>query len=522
MPNMFLAAGFIVVLGWFIARFQAMVNNRKRSDIRYAPGPSAKSASWIWGHELQVFQGQALELYSKWMYTFGPLIKIKAALFHSDLIVVGDHAAVQHIFANIFTYMKSPSLRPLVANTVGEGLVWADGEDHVFQRHLLSPAFTLENVKEMADDISECAEMLESTLTNLVLSNAGAVTLNIVPYTSLCTLDIIGRVAFGHDFKFGESIESREITGAWDHLMNTGLTFGGFLGPIVIRAFPPSVSDSLKYVQSQGRVKAITETLARRIIEDGSQNEKRMNILSVLLKSQGKTGGLSKSQILDNISTFIMAGYETTATALDFALMELARSPGVQQKLRDEVQQSRDANSFGDFQKLKYLDAVTKEILRLFPSVPVTERVAMKDDILPLSTPIRMSNGTLSTSFKVQKGQVLQIPLMTINTNPKVWGEDAGEFRPERWLTPNAMPPSSELPHGWSNMVTFVDGPRLCIGYRIAVFEFKVILATLIRSLEFHSTDATVNRKLVMQNILPVVDGKAGVLPLRITLASHT
>ncbi|TDL23922.1 cytochrome P450 [Rickenella mellea] len=483
---------------------------------------SANSASWIWGHELEAFQGQALELYSKWMHTYGPVFKIKAALFHNEIIVVGDHAAVQHIYANIFTYMKSPSLRPLIASTVGKGLVWADGEDQVFQRRLLSPAFTLENVKRMADDIWECAEKLESTLTNLALSGAGTATLNIVPYTSRCTLDIIGRVAFGHDFGFGESIEAQEIATSWNHFVNTGISFAGFLGPIIIRAFPLIVSLSSKHVQALGRVKAITGTIAKRLIEDGAQNEKRTNILSLLLRSQGMTGGLSKAQIIDNISTIIMAGHETTGGALNFALMELARSPEVQKKLRDELQQSRDALSYDGIQKLEYLDAVTKEALRLHPPAPHTERVAMKDDVLPLTAAIRMSNGHFSTSFRVQKGQIFHIPITTMNTNPDVWGDDAGEFKPERWLTPNAMPPSNELPHGWSNMVTFSDGPRLCIGYRLAVFEFKVVLAALIRSLEFHSTDAIVNTKITQQIVQPVVDGNGGVLPLRISLASHT
>ncbi|TDL23928.1 cytochrome P450 [Rickenella mellea] len=429
---MFFAASLALPLVWFIARF---IVNRKRSDIRYAPGPSAKSASWIWGHELEAFRGQALEVYSKWMYTYGPLFKINAAFFHNDIIVVGDHAAVQHIFADIFTYMKGPSLRPITANIVGKGVLWAEGEDHVFQRRLLSPAFTLESVKKMADVISECAEKVQCLFTWL-------------------------------EWKFDQ-----------------GKTFAGFLGPVVIRAFP--------------------------------------SIVSLSLKSQNNTAGLSTAQIIDNISTFIMAGHETTGGALNFALMELARSSRVQQKLRREVQQFRDALSYDAIQKLEYLDAVTKEVLRLHPSVPHTERVAMRDDIIPLATPIRMRNGTVLTSFKVQKGQVFHIPLMTMNTNPKVWGEDAGEFQPERWLTPNAIRPSNELPHGWSNMVTFTDGPRLCIGYRLALFEFKVILATLSRSLEFHSTDATVNRKDIL-TLQPVVDGKCGVLPLRLTLASHT
>ncbi|TDL23920.1 cytochrome P450 [Rickenella mellea] len=402
---------FFILLAWFIARF---VVNRNRSDLRVRSPPVGSGAT-------------------NWK-----LFKVKRWNSTANGYCRCGPCGSQHIFANIFTYMKSPTLRPIIANTIGKGLVWADGEDHVFQRRLLSPAFTLESVKEMAEDISECAEKLENTLINLALSNAGVANLNIAPYTSRCTLDVIGRVAFGHDFKFGES-------GSLDQFF---------------RAFPMIVSFSLKYAKVQGRVKTMTGALAKRLIEDGSHVEKRKNILSILLRSQGKTGGLSNAQIIDNISTFIIVGHETTAGALNFALMELARSPRAQQKLREEVRNSRDAISYDGIQKLEFLDAVTKEV--------------------------------------VQKGQVIHIPLMSMNTNPKVWGEDAGEFKPERWPT------------------------TLHWGYRLAVFEFKVILATLLRSLEFHSTDVTVYTKVTQQILQPVVDGKCGVVPVRITVASHT
>lgn len=133
--------------------------------------------------------------------------------------------------------------------------------------------------------------------------------------------------------------------------------------------------------------------------------------------------------------------------------------------------------------------------------------------------------------------QVFHIPFTTINTNPSVWGPDASAFNPARWITPGGMPPPSELPHGWSGLLTFCDGPRNCIGWRLgafsppshvvlkaiadeltAVFEFKVILATLIRSLEFRDTGAVVQQK-ISPTLQPVVDGKGGLLPLYIKLA---
>jgi len=157
--------------------------------------------------------------------------------------------------------------------------------------------------------------------------------------------------------------------------------------------------------------------------------------------------------------------------------------------------------------------------LRLHPASPQTERVALQDDVIPLRKPISTTDGKSITSLRVKAGQVFHIPFTTMHVNKSVWGQDAAEFKPERWIVPGALPSPSELPHGWSGLVTFCDGPRNCIGYRLAIYEFKVILATLIRSLEFHETSAHVRTK-ISPTLQPVTDGRGGLLPLYITLAN--
>lgn len=66
--------------------------------------------------------------------------------------------------------------------------------------------------------------------------------------------------------------------------------------------------------------------------------------------------------------------------------------------------------------------------------------------------------------------QIFRIPFTAMNINPEVWGEDAHIFRPERWIVPGGIPPPGELPHGWSGLATFCDGPRSCLGWRLGKF----------------------------------------------------
>ncbi|KAF7351389.1 hypothetical protein MSAN_01570600 [Mycena sanguinolenta] len=512
-----------------------LVRTREQGDVRLLPGPSASVSSWIWGHELLVFQHAATQMHSIWARSFGALFKIKGALFHPDIasqIVATDHSAVHHIFAHSDLYVKSPAFRPPIKNLLGKGVLWAEGDDWHRQRRILGHAFSTESVKEMTPAIYECAERLEARLSNLILLDSAAAEdgtwFNIVPFLSACTLDIIGAVALSHSFSAQSAqqndphSDTAQIIASWSRHVDVGLRPFAFLAPIVVRAIPAVAKVPLPLMQSQGVVKTIVRRIGRKILER-EQSAFNMNtsstgskkaeicppqgkdIISILLRG-GQYGKLTDEQILDNISTFIMVGHETTAASLAFILWELSRQPEIQNKLRAEVISSGRDLSYDDIQKLEFLDAVIKEGLRLHPASPQTERVALQDDVIPLSTSLPGIGATL----QVKKGQVIHIPFTPMHTNVNVWGPSAAVFDPTRWLRPRD--PAS-LPHGWSGLLTFCDGPRNCIGWRLALLEMKIILATLVRSIVFTDTRVHIEEK-ISPTLQPVVDGKGGDLPL--------
>ncbi|KAF7324958.1 hypothetical protein MKEN_00538200 [Mycena kentingensis (nom. inval.)] len=504
---------------------------KSSADVQNLPGPSTRFASYLWGHELVVFEHSATQMYTLWSRAFGGLFKIKGALFHPDIIVATDHAAVRHIFANSDLYVKSPAFRPPIINLMGAGLVWAEGEDWHRQRKILAPAFSSESVKEMTSAIYEAAERLETRLTNLLLNRTTSnASLNIVRYISACTLDIIGAVGLSHPFAAQSShpsADASEIHASWSQHVNNGLQWLAFLAPLVVRAVPAVAEAPLPLMQSQGVIKTVVTRLGRGILEReqavldatkgaGSQPGQKKDIITMLLRNRQMAkpeDRLSDSQILDNISTFTMVGHETTAGSLCFTLWELARHPEYQERLRAEVLAHPRDMSYEEVQKLEYLDAVVKEGLRLHPASPQTERVVLKDDFLPLSSPIC---GMSAPGVQIKKGQVIHIPFTSMNTNPAVWGPTGDIFDPSRWLVArDASAPA--LPHGWNGLLTFCDGPRNCVGWRLAVLEFKIILATLVRTLRFTDTGARVDSR-ISPTLQPVVDGKGGVLPLGIQL----
>ena len=159
-----------------------------------------------------------------------------------------------------------------------------------------------------------------------------------------------------------------------------------------------------------------------------------------------------------------------------------------------------------DPNRLPYLDAVCKEALRVFPPVAHAEKVVEEDDVIPLRHPICGANGSWIKSIPVTKGQVIQIPFMDINRDEAVFG-DADVFRPTRWLvgrgdaaeakycTPgeHGVPPADQMCGGWSGLFTFSEGPRICVGMKLALFEYKAILTTLTRSFQFHDTGVAIS-----------------------------
>lgn len=176
---------------------------------------------------------------------------------------------------------------------------------------------------------------------------------------------------------------------------------------------------------------------------------------------------------------------------LQWCLLELCKQPDIQQKLREELLQFSPEDPTWDqfMNSLPYLDAVVHETLRLHPPLgettrvvcrsarrmpPLTRTQAAEDDVIPLSTPVRATNGQLVDSVAVTKGQLVTVPIHMMNKSVRFWGADAKEFKPARWLAEDGIPQRAREIQGHKHLLTFVDGPRTCLGRHFALAEFKV------------------------------------------------
>lgn len=243
---------------------------------------------------------------------------------------------------------------------------------------------------------------------------------------------------------------------------------------------------------------------------------------------------MSDIELQGQMTTFILAGHETTSTALTWTLWTLSRHLASQSKLRLEIRtalrtalsEGRDELTADELSGLEYLDAVCREILRLESPVTATIRSSSIHDTVPLATPVKNNKtGKMMDSFKVVPGQTIFMSVTAVNKDKRVYGDDAEVFRPERWLEAGGMAGKGSGVGVWSGLLTFLAGPRACIGYKFALLELKAILLVLIDTFEFdeRSPDLPIERRatIVMRPLIVGEEELGFRMPLRVKLAAR-
>ncbi|RYP26353.1 hypothetical protein DL767_008075 [Monosporascus sp. MG133] len=186
-------------------------------------------------------------------------------------------------------------------------------------------------------------------------------------------------------------------------------------------------------------VKAALEKANKRMFENGGKkdaDEERYTFLNALASE-----GLSQKKIRDHVLNILIAARDTSACLMSAVFFELARQPEAHAKLRDEIntQLHKRFPTYDDLKDMKYLNYFLKETLRLYHPIPLNIRVANKDTVLPVGGGPRGKAPVF-----VCKGQEVVYQIFSTHQRRDLWGDDANEFRPERWET--ARPHFQYLP----------------------------------------------------------------------------
>jgi cytochrome P450 len=167
--------------------------------------------------------------------------------------------------------------------------------------------------------------------------------------------------------------------------------------------------------------------------------------------------------------------------------------PEVQDKLRAEIARAKEESGGEDLNHdtlmaLPYLDAITRETLRLHPPVTFLSRTTRSDISLPLSQPIVTTSGDSLSAIPLKNNTNVVIGIAGANRDKEIWGEDADEWKPDRWMGKGWVDVASannKLPGVYSGMMTFLGGSRACIGFKFSQLELKIVLTTLLEQFHF-------------------------------------
>ncbi|KAA1468405.1 cytochrome P450 [Dentipellis sp. KUC8613] len=514
--------------------------------LRHLPGPDGSAMQ---NHFREVMDPNiSQDTHERWVKQYGRTFRFHGFGKHDYRLMSLDFRAVSHVL-NSPVYEKPWQTRRLLARLLGRGISVMEGEEHKIQRKIIAPAFSTQSVKALCPIFLQVAEELREIWSNQInqavptaepkRSNSSAV-VDSYNWISRATFDIIGLAGFDYPFRSLQD-ETEEVSLAYRKMFaatDKGPGLKGLLRlyfPIIERIFPDEAAtitkESLRTIRAAGD-KLIANKKAAILASASSSKEIRdKDLLSLMIKSnlsENPAQRMSDDVLLDQLSTFLFAGSDSTAVSIAWCLHNLAIRQDIQARLRYEIMslpafasishtghtdaETARSPSYADtLDALPFLDAVVRETLRLSPPVHGTIRVATADDHIPLSQPTVLRDGTATTHIRIKKGSYVHIPIEGLNTSKDVWGEDAREFNPDRWLRPLPSHP------GLASLMTFSYGPHSCPGWKFTLLEAKVFLAVLLPSFKFSPADEISKFNAILTR--PYVKGKFELgtrLPVRV------
>ncbi|KAF8573948.1 cytochrome P450 [Ramaria rubella] len=538
LPDMYLNYT-IAALG--ILAFLVMLLRRSRSNIvTQLPGPPP--GSFLAGNLPSVKATKnSGEAEFGWVRKYGAAMHIKGALGR-DLLFIADPKALRYVLnTSGYRFLKSPDSRYVVSIVTGKGIIVADGEDHARHKRIMAPAFSARAIKSYVPLFQENARHLVAKLRDLISqSKTTSFVTDVSSWMAHVTLDVMGS-AFDYDLG-ALSQTDNELTKVYKNLFvaayahRTDAKFAlqeifSHLPDWTLSILQSMPDKNLEKVRNYERVALRTaKILVDRETESlAAGNEGGKNLMTHLVKANVSLTGRDKleaHELLAELTTLLIAGHETTAGTVTWALHELSTRPHIQAHIREEIKVTRirggqRALGPSDFETMPYLVAVLKETLRFHPISAAIIRMAANDDVIPLSTPQTTKAGKTITEIPVSKGQRIMVSLAAYNRLESVWGSDSHQWKPERFLKDSESHGEKAGLGVYANLASFSSGERGCIGWRFALIEMHVILAELLENFEFSPPPGGVEILRVAATVMvPMVKGSdtgSVELPLTIT-----
>ncbi|CAN4109018.1 unnamed protein product [Withania somnifera] len=342
---------------------------------------------------------------------------------------------------------------------LGDGIFNVDGETWRIQRKSASYEFSTRSLRNF---VMETAQVEIHTRLIPILQEAAK------RNRIIDIQDILERFAFDNIIKLAFNVDPNCLGGAESEFMQgfeiaTTLSSGRFMYAI---PWLYRLQKSIKIVHE----------FADKIISSRMEERAEKKDEDLLSRFMGDTNHFSAKFLRDIVISFILAGRDTTSSALTWFFWILSSRKDIEQKILEELAQIRQRNgkkrgeayNFDELREMQYLHAAISEAMRLYPPVPIDTRSCLNDDILP--------DGTF-----IGKDWFFSYQTYSMGRMENIWGTDCREYIPERWLDENGVY-KQESPFKFP---VFHAGPRMCLGKDMAYIQMKSIAASVLEKFEF-------------------------------------
>ncbi|CAN7001380.1 unnamed protein product [Brassica rapa subsp. trilocularis] len=396
-------------------------------------------------------------------------------------ITIMDPELIKEVFNKVYDFQK-PHTFPL-GNVIAKGLANYDGEKWAKHRKIINPAFHLEKIKNMVPAFHQSCSEVVGKWDKIVSEKGSSCEVDVWPGLVSMTADVISRTAFGSSYKEGQRIFELQAE----------------LAQLIILAVLKAFVPGYLYLPTKGnrRIKAAAREI--QVILRGIVNKRLRareageapsdDLLGILLESnlgQAKGNEMSTEDVMEECKLFYFAGQETTSVLLVWTMVLLSQHQDWQARARDEVKQvfgDKEPDTEG-LNQLKVMTMILYEVLRLYPPVAQLTRAIHKE----------MKLGDLT----LPGGAQISLPILLVHRDTQLWGEDAAEFKPERFKDG-----VSKATNGKVSFFPFAWGPRICIGQSFALLETKMALALILKRFSFELSPSYVHAPYTVITLHP-------------------
>ncbi|KAJ6795179.1 cytochrome P450 72A15-like isoform X1 [Iris pallida] len=405
------------------------------------------------------FLQSSMEQYGKISFTWhGPV----------PTLSIADPELIREVLAKKFGHFAKPKISPM-GKLLVKGLANNDGERWAKHRRILNPAFHVEKLKRMLPALHACCGELIDRWDELV-GPGGSCEVDVWPELQSFTGDVISRTAFGSSYEVGRRIF--QLQGEQAELLIQSSRYMHIPG---YRFLPTAKNKRMKEIDAEvrGILRGIIEE-REKAIEKGTTDQE--DLLGLLMESNsnerhGKSKELrmTTEEVIQVCKLFYFAGQETTSVLLTWTMVALSMHPSWQVRAREEVLEVFGQNKPDNdgLIRLKIVTMILYEVLRLYPPAVILTRRTYK--VMELG------------GITLPEGVSLTLPLIFVHHDPELWGEDAEEFKPERF----AEGVSKASKCGAAPFFPFGWGPRICIGQSFAMTEAKMGLSMILQRFSF-------------------------------------